>query len=767
MAQVPGNRGPTVGANAAPNFQQSNPVSADLLSVGSKQAQQFGNALGDAGTSVETIRYQAAEQANALRVDDALNQATERALRLQHDPSEGFTTQKGYDALNRQSGMPLADEYTQKLDQDFQTISSTLGNDRQRQLFNARANNIRTQFLGSAMTYENGQQQEYTLSVRDATVKGAANALVLNADDPINVQQQVTRIRSAIEGGIDPDSKVFVPGAAQMQGKSAAWATEKSQEAVSGAHTQAISSFMEKGNINGAMAYRKQYGKEMTASDMLKIDGTLQKNYDTMQGAAIGNQVVTAARPALNPTTFDRLGNILGVDMGGLTGAVQQAESRGRATDAAGNILEGPMTRQGTAKGDMQVMDATARDPGYGIKPADMTGSRDQQIAELRRVGQQKLAVLVKMYDGDVTKATAAYNWGEKNVDKAVKEAESSRGGGRTWLDYAPKETQSYVANVAKQLNSPNGGKPERPTLEQLQTQVRQTLGPNASPVAVKTALATVEQQFEADNKAITQRKDELVAKGYQELTQNGGRFSDLSPSLRASIYRDAPDKVDELQNFGVRLSKGDDVTDDRLYLRLATNPQTMAKMSDAEFYGLRGGLSQSAFQQFSKQRADLLSGKSSDTAGDLNTGAVSRFADTRLRGIGIDPTPKDGSAESQRVGAIRRFIDSSILDEQRQTGKKFTDAEVQRHVDGLFAQNVQFRETYLGVFNTTQNRQLLSMKPGDVPSADRDRIKSAFAKQGNSNPSEADILGAYFAGQSSKTSKAATNAQDPRTGSF
>ena len=720
MATVPRLASLSIAPSAAPNIQLQNANTADLTTIGPRQAQQFGNALGGAGTALEQARYQATEQANALRVDDALNQAQERAIRLQHDPKDGYTTLKGYDALNREGGQPLAEEFTAKLDTQFGEIAGTLGNERQKQMFQMRANNLRTQFLGGALQYEGAQQKEYTLSVRDATVKNAADALVINSTDPKNVSLQETRIRSAIMGGVDPDSGVFVPGSAQMQGKSAAWASEKADEAVSGAHAAAISKAMEMGDMNGAMAYRKRYGQSMTATDMLKVDGTLQKNYETMRGAAIGTEIVQSTQSTVQPSDMNRLTNI-----------VMGVESGGRDTDAAGNVLTSPKGAQGR----MQVMPGTNKDPGYGVRPA-----ADDGPEERARVGRDYLAAMVKRYDGNVGKAAAAYNWGPDAVDKAIKAK------GADWLSAAPAETKDYVAKVSQQLQT-GAGAPARPTLADLQGAARARLGANASPFAMKQAMDTIEQQFTAQNKAIEQRKDETVAVAYQALEQAGGRWSEVPANIRAKVQELAPDKLDDLRNFGVRASKGDDVTDDRLYLRLSTNPQSMAQMSDAQFYQLRGGLSKSDFDHFTKIRADTKAGKTSDSAGDLNNGSISAVLNSRLQGLKIDPTPTDGSADAQRVGAIRRFVDASVIDAQRAAGKKFSDAEVQQHVDGLFARNVQFKSTFLG-FQTggTTGQPLLSVKVGDIPSADAERIKRAFKAQGNDQPTDADVLGAYFA---------------------
>lgn len=731
MATVPKISSLSVAPTAAPDFRQQNSVSADLLNIGAKQTQQLGDSLVRAGAEMDVIRKQSLDRANAARVDDALNQATEQALRLQHDPKEGYTAQKGFDALNRESGLPLADEYTAKLDTTFSDIASKLGNDEQRRLFGMRANNIRTSFLGGALQYESKEQTDYTISVREGTVKNAANALVLNFTDPENVKLQEDRIRAAIMGAKDPDTGTFIQGAAQLSGKSATWATEKANEAISGAHLGAIKSALDKGDVNAAMAYRKRYGDRMTANDMIQIDGTLQRDYDVRQGAAVASQIVTSTRSTVDPNSMDRLTNII---MG--------EESRGRDLAANGGILTSPKGAQGR----MQVMPTTQKDPGFGVRPA-----QDDSLEEKARVGRDYLAAMVKRYDGDIAKAAAAYNWGPGALDDAIAAAKKNAGKGEAvapdaWLASAPKETRNYVASVLKQMNAPEGGVPPRPTLDQLHQAAVARLGSNASPLAIKTARDQITRQYEDQNKAIAQRKDETVTAAMQELTQNGGRFSELSASTRAALARYAPDKMDEVMSFGKKLALGDDTTDDRLYLRLSTDPQAMAKMSDAQFYQLRRGLSKADFDHFTQKRADILSGKTGQTAGELNDSAINRVANQRLASLGIDPTPKDGSADAQRVGAIRRFIDSSLIDAQRQLGKKFNDAETQAHIDGLFAKNVTFRKTFLGFDTGPTGQSLLSMKVGDIPSAQADAIKKAFKAQGNANPTDADVLGAYFA---------------------
>jgi Transglycosylase SLT domain len=119
--------------------------------------------------------------------------------------------------------------------------------------------------------------------------------------------------------------------------------------------------------------------------------------------------------------------------------AVKQQESGGRRYKADGKtLLEGPMTKYGTAKGEMQVLDMTTKDPGYGVKPA-----RDDSADERARVGRDYLNAMVKKY-GDRQTALVAYNWGPGNTDKWLK-----KGGDFSKL---PAETQNYVTKITGAL---------------------------------------------------------------------------------------------------------------------------------------------------------------------------------------------------------------------------------------------------------------------------------------------------------------------------
>lgn len=92
------------------------------------------------------------------------------------------------------------------------------------------------------------------------------------------------------------------------------------------------------------------------------------------------------------------------------------------------------------ARGRMQVMPSTARDPGFGIRPSNGSAADDE------RVGREYRAAMQKRYGGDLDKMWAAYNWGPGNLDRAIAQF------GAGWLGAAPAETRSYITGNLRRL---------------------------------------------------------------------------------------------------------------------------------------------------------------------------------------------------------------------------------------------------------------------------------------------------------------------------
>jgi hypothetical protein len=139
----------------------------------------------------------------------------------------------------------------------------------------------------------------------------------------------------------------------------------------------------------------------------------------------------------LLPAAFGAAGVAMRPKPPSLSSVVQHLESGGKRYGKDGELLTSPKG----AQGEMQVMPATSRDPGFGVVPA-----KDGSPDELARVGRDYIAAMEKRYPGEPDKALAAYNAGPGAVDAAVAKY------GADWGKHMPAETKGYVAHGMNKL---------------------------------------------------------------------------------------------------------------------------------------------------------------------------------------------------------------------------------------------------------------------------------------------------------------------------
>jgi soluble lytic murein transglycosylase len=693
--------------------------------VAGEQARQTGRALQNASADIGRIAADMQQQADQLRVNDALNRVKEEALRLTYDPEVGFKRFRGRDALERPSGKPLADEYVEQLSKRIEDAAASLANDAQRQMFVAHANSIRTSFLSQALQHMASEYTTYGLSVAEGVQSTAMKEIALNWNNPEVIDKAIERI------------KAETYRQAQLLGKSAEWQEAAVLKLTSRAHKEALMAALENNDLLYADTYLKRYGEQMDMADRLTVQGHITKAVDATVAMTAAQEALQKAQPRIQPNELDRAFNIL-----------ISAESGGRQFAPDGSPLASPKGAVGIA----QVMPETAKEAAKlaGL-PWDENRYRNDPEYN-KALGLAYFQEMLRQNGGDLAKAYAAYNAGPGRLAEAIKRAEQAAksaekgpdGRAQTWLDFLPQETRDYVTKNMRAFEA-GQGVPSRPTFAEIDEMLRADPRLRDNPFRYKAAREVAERLYNEQTKAIKQKEDEAVATAMRAILENGGSFASLPASIRAAV---PPKEIDNLIDFARKIAKGEDTTDLWLYARLAGKPEALAGMSDAEFYKLRSSLSEADFKHFANERAKLL-GKSQGNAGpgDLNTQAINQELTNRLRMIGIDPTPKDnGGKDAARVGAIRQFVNQYFYAAQREAGRKFTDAEVAQHLDALFAKNATFR----GFFSDSSG-PMLTMKVGDIDSATRKAIKEAYKRRGVDSPTDAQILLAYWQLQMAK----------------
>lgn len=648
MATVPKYNSFQVTPNTLPQTQFR---AAPVHDVAGQQAQQMGRSMQQFGGEVGRIALDMQNQANQLRVTDATNQAKEAALRAAYDKDVGFTNLKGVNALDRPDGKALADEYTESLQKQMQGIAAGLGNDAQRLAFSQNANDILFSVRSQATQHEAQEYKTYALSVAEGVQSTAMRDISLNWNNPGAVDSAITRIKSETYRQ------------AQLLGKSAEWQEAQARKLASGAHKLALVTALESNDPLYADGYLSKYGKDMEADDILAVRGLITKTIDLQVGDSIGAEVFATYAPEIAPNDFSRLTNI-----------VMGIESNGRRYGDDGQLLEGPVTRYGTAKGEMQVLDGTNKDPGFGVTPA-----QDDSPAERARVGRDYLGAMLKEYKGDVGKALAAYNWGPGNVDKATKAH------GANWLAHAPKETRDYVARALNRFGTGAGAAP-KPTLMEMLADLRAQPELANNPERLKHAEARVKADFKAMNDGIEQRQGEALDAAYQEVYANGGNFAALPPSVRMAI---PGDKLGGVMTFAEKVSKnGGTVHSPEAWAAVLSLPkEQLAQLSPNEFFRQFRPVLDDAHLEKGYALLDDAKGVSGEKHLEIITTA------TRIKNAAITAgiLPEKGTPDKKELGAFTQFsqhIDNQVRQFERidlQGKRKANSEELQTIIDGVF----------------------------------------------------------------------------------
>ncbi|MDR5772077.1 MULTISPECIES: transglycosylase SLT domain-containing protein [unclassified Caballeronia] len=686
------------------------------MTQGTRQIGQLGDALGQAANAQSQMAIDAQNLANQTRVNDALNQLKTQQQDLMYNPQTGVQAQTGLKAIQRDSGMSLADEYTGKLTDSAAQISSGLANPVQQRLFQEQAAGITSQFHGATTQWEGQQFKSYALSTQDGTIKLATNQIGLYYNDPDAIDANLKTIKAAVYQ------------AGQINGSAATEIEANQRTMTSNALSAAVDTALQQGQITYANGLVQKYGKDMTADDMLKINGKMNSFLGAQAASNVVARVFAQAGPALSNSPFDKMVSITAA-----------SESGGKENNADGSTV----TSAKGAQGVMQVMPTTNTDPGFGVKPA-----QDNSPGERARVGRDYLQAMLAHYGGDPSKAWAAYNAGPGTLDAAMQKANAAGAPGN-WLTYMPKETQNYVQTNVAALQQNNTA--QRPSKLDVINAVRADPVLQQKPEWMQHAVTQAGQQYDEQTEAIKQQDASNLAGVFRTLASNRGNINAVSPADLAKVN---PDDLPKVMSYAKQMNEGVNTTNTALYQTYITSPNIMSKMSNDQWQTQAPNFSEGDFKHLTQIRADLINGTGTNSPNSLNTGAMTQTLNQRLTMIGINPSPsltglsKDVEG-AERVGAIRQFVTNSILDAQKEAGKKFSESEITDHIDGLFTKSLTFRNQLvigpLSFQRADSTVNMMQMTKDQIPDDVLPLLKSDFAKRGVPNPTNGQLLGAYW----------------------
>lgn len=205
----------------------------------------------------------------------------------------------------------------------------------------------------------------------------------------------------------------------------------------------------------------------------------------------------------------------------------------------------------------------------------------------------------------------------------------------------------------------------------------------------------------------------EAMPQVYRALSQKGHLAG-----LDAFAQREARPKSDPIAISNVMTYFGTGMKDKD------GQPLDITQMPEKDWLMMRNVLSDGDWRMFGAERQKALRGESS--ADSLLTGKLREALNSRLVGIQVfpDKLAKGSDADKAYLGAIQQYAKDWVLGEQQAAGKAFKDKDIADSLNRLFAQNVEFRSTFLGFDMGADSKTLLKFKPSDIPKAAYEGIK-------------------------------------------
>lgn len=695
------------GASSLPGVQVAAPQGQDFAG---RQTAQLADTVMGSGKVLSGIAMDIQAEANQMRVRDALNKAKEAQMEALYNPQTGLYNQKGIAALERPSKKPIFNEYGDNFQKTLDELEKGLGNDEQRALFRQEATGMSQSLREQGMRHFQAQSNAYYESVDDGQIATAQREIALNYNNPDAIDKATQRI----------DQAVYSMG--RRNGLSAEWMQATSLKQTSNAVRTAIMTGLEQGRPDVADAMLTKYKDKLDPNDLLFVKGHITKEVDQQ---TVAQSVQKAMAPVVQPKGA----------ADNLFGALLQQESGSQHFDANGNVKKSRVGAVGIA----QIMPGTgpeaAKDAGLKWDPV-----RFEKDPEYNRaLGQGHFNKLLRVFNGNVPQALAAYNAGAGAV-MDFRDGTNKTGKNPNKIktpDGIPPfaETQKYVKSIMARSGAPAAQ--QAPTLETVNAQLAADPALANKPDLLAAAQREAARQFSVNRQAEKDRQEQVEAAATQWILDNPGKpYSALPLQIRAQLDANAQRT---LFNFAESQSKRTESSNPVAYMKLS-DPNFLRGLSDNQFLMMRPHFTESDFKHFAGERGKLLGKPGTDSAGDLNSTAINQSLDSRLSVFGVNSKPKEGSDEERQLGGVKMFINRHFMMKQLLLGRKMTDTEVEAEMDYVFTRTALVKHT----FGSNEEIPAALIGFNQIPYETRGAVYDDLKKAIGRNPSEQEVVAEY-----------------------
>jgi hypothetical protein len=657
--------------------------------------QELATAGRDLQQSADIVAEANARQ-DAIVATDAANRLKQASINAEFDVNDGFRNVKEGNAV----GPRFVDSYTEKLDNVTSSIRQSLQNDDQRRMFDQHADIQRLQFHSSLLAHQAQEVDKFNDSVANNTVDLSLRKMAQNPVNELTFQTELATINGTL--------KTY----AERKGVSGQQLEEMKGKMLDAAYTSRITSLMNgvpgvvDANPYAAEKMFKQVADQLGPQAFNHLGNELMKSEKSVQSRTTAQSFIFGSG-AVRPDQIAPAA--IGAPLAGMEKVVMNLETGNQGDlDANGN----PVTSPKGAKYAMQVMPATARDPGLGVKPA-----QNDSPQEYDRVGRDYLGALSARYN-DPALVLAAYNGGFGNVDKWLAQNGDPRVGGISQAEWAAKipfkETRDYVLAGLRKL-SQDGIQPSGPVIGPSGKQLKLDLYARAA-----AGRKVAEQQYPGDTAYADDVERRIMSYGNQVLAnQNAteqaahdtllmgllGKRPDGSdapkdidtlladPQMKAAWEQATPEARIALQTRLARGAKGFDEVSFANYYQLkgqaANDPEAFSQVDLGSYFGK---MPDHALHELVQQQQSIDKKDAAAAARDLNWNRARSNVEDMLKPLGLGLKAKDKAHSADTEVFYGKL--NEALQQYHDQNKKWPDTQTTRTMAaGLLTEGKQQRD--------------------------------------------------------------------------
>lgn len=733
-----------VGQDQAPNVRVQGGLSpGEAVGMVGSQIDGIAN-LANTGAS---IYQQQQDEADRVRVMDAQNQLAELKLRLQNDENKGYVNKKGVDVVSFDSGdgEGFVDYYQRSYLDGVGEISNKLSNNRQRNMFSQIASEDQLRFKSTLQSYFVRENDTYQQSVYTAS----ADRFVMNINNNPADFKAIDENRANLQAAIAKSM--------QLDGKSALEAENIYLKTISAAHITNMTSFIDNGDLRGALQYKNKYQNEVSLDDAFKIERKVKQELENQQVQMLVNQATTGTQENSNPAlnippqasaavakelsslTPEQMKNIKYNDQRLDVYTVHSAKQKGMEWAAplllgirlAGERSDNSAVSEKGAQSVMQFIPATWGEYSKGGK-RDINNPIDTIDAAVEFVGW----ISEKYNTRDPMVIAAYYNGGGKAAE-AVKRGKMP----------PASETRAYLQRLDDWLTNGFGEYSKKP--QKTREQATEEIWNSGAPVEVKQkALAASDRYYKSQDDFKKEKQTQVYDHYYKAIGSGQFTYEQIPASDFSSL---APNQIASLRSFSKSIYT-DVKTDPLVFSMIALNREELFKgKPQSVLHQYADKLSPSDYKEATKMYVDVnkldKSKEPKEKVFLINDATVASALKPYLNTIGVTDTKNKD--QLLHYNAVKTDLVQTLREAEAKNGGYLSWPQISRLV--LKNLNTNVKITTTGVFggsSTELNRMYAQVKrKSDITPKMLDKISDTFKKQGR-NPdkvTDSEYLNAYY----------------------